>query len=92
MSYGLDLVQAQASQIIPYIAWVQNPELFNNDLMGMTFPYYGSFSLWYKAAGWLGTFFSPDLPLMFGSLFKLVNSSIYSLLYYPLGLRPNPVV
>ena len=59
MSYGLDLVQAQASQIIPYIAWVQNQVLFNNDLMGMTFPYYGSFSLWYKAAGWLGTFFSP---------------------------------
>ena len=33
-----------------------------------------------------------DLPLMFGPLFKLVNSSIYSLLYYPLALRPNPVV
>ena len=33
-----------------------------------------------------------DLPLMFGPLFKLVNSSIFSLLYYPLALRPNPVV
>ena len=34
----------------------------------------------------------PDLPLMFGLFFKLVNSSIYSLLYYPLVLRPNLVV
>ena len=33
-----------------------------------------------------------DLPQLFGPLFKLVNSSIYSLLYYPLALRPNPVV
>ena len=34
----------------------------------------------------------PDLPLMFGLFFKLVNSSIYSLLYYSLVLRPNLVV
>ena len=33
-----------------------------------------------------------DLPQLFGPLFKLVNSSIYSLLYYPLALRPHPVV
>ena len=33
-----------------------------------------------------------DLPQLFGLLFKLANSSIYSLLYYPLALRPNPVV
>ncbi len=33
-----------------------------------------------------------DLPLMFGLFFKLVNSSIYSLLYYSLVLRPNLVV
>ncbi len=40
----------------------------------------------------LARFYVSDLPLMFGPLFKLVNSSIYSLLYYPLALRPNPVV
>ena len=33
-----------------------------------------------------------DLPQLFGPLFKLVNSSIYSLLYYPLALRPDAVV
>jgi hypothetical protein len=59
MSHGLDLVQSQASQVLPYIAWFKNPELFQSDLLGMTFPYYGNYSLWYKAAGWLSYVFPP---------------------------------
>ena len=59
MSYGLNLVQAQGSQIMPYIAWAQNPEFFNNDLMGITFSYYESFSLWFLIAGWMGKVMSP---------------------------------
>lgn len=51
MYYGIDLVQSQGSQILPYMEWFNNRELFQNDLMGMTFPYYASYSLWYHAAG-----------------------------------------
>ena len=59
MSHGLDLVQSQASQVLPYIAWLKNSGLFQSDLLGMTFPYYGNYSLWYKAAGWLSYVFPP---------------------------------
>ena len=51
MSYGIELVQSQGSQILPYIAWFNNRELFQNDIMGLTFPYYAPYSLWYPVAG-----------------------------------------
>jgi len=59
MAYGLDLVQAQASQVLPYLAWLNKGYGFENDLMGMTFPYYGGYSLWYLALKWLGYIFEP---------------------------------
>ena len=59
MAYGLDLVQAQGSQIMPYLFWFEHPDAFSNDIMGMSFPYYGSYSLWYMSLKWAGYFFSP---------------------------------
>jgi len=65
MSYGQDLVQAIASQILSYMAWINNPELFQNDFFETTFPDYGGFSLWYRSAGWLSLLFPPMAVVYF---------------------------
>ena len=72
MVYGLDLIQAQASQILPYLAWVKNPVPYHNDVMGWTFPYYGNYSLWYKGAGYLSQIFQPMSIVYFYFLLQCV--------------------
>ncbi|MCP4727071.1 MAG: hypothetical protein GY863_18675 [bacterium] len=54
MAYGLDLIQAQASQVLPYMRWLKDPSGWDLDLMGMTFPFYMDYSIWYIPFKWLG--------------------------------------
>ena len=57
MAYGLDLIQAQASQVLPYMRWLKDPSGWDLDLMGMTFPFYMDYSIWYIPFKWLGAVF-----------------------------------